>query len=373
MTMTWFIVTGEYPPDLGGVADYTRTLAHALVDAGDEVHVITRGHTDAEELDEDVRVTRFAGGFGPRGLAAAGRIVRGSPPGARILLQYVPHAFGFRSMNLALCAWAARPPVALDVMFHEVACDFTRRPVRNNVLAVAHRIMTRVLCSAADRIFVSTPSWEPLLRRNGAGRSAIHVLPIPSNLPTDVDPKSAAARRRGRWQIGHFGLHLGPLLLQLEPILGELLRREPALSVALIGRGSDHFASSIRTCYPDIGDRVFGTGEVPPAIASEWIASCDVMIQPYPDGATLRRTSLMASLALGVAVVTNLGAASEPWWVESGIVELGANEEIVGRALALLADDAKRERIAAQGKTIYREMISMDRTVAALRTLTVRS
>jgi glycosyltransferase involved in cell wall biosynthesis len=372
MTTTWFIVTGEYPPDLGGVADYTRTLAHALVTAGDKVHVITRGHTDAEELDDDVRVTRLSGGFGPRWLAAAGRIVRGSSSGARMLLQYVPHAFGFKSMNVALCAWAARAPIALDVMFHEVACDFTRWPLRNNLLAGAHRIMSRVLCSAAERIFVSTPSWEPLLRRNGAGRSAIHVLPIPSSIPTDADPKRAAARRRGRWQIAHFGLHQGPSLLQLEPILRDLLRREPALSFALIGRGSDHFASSLRTRYRDIGDRVLGTGEVPPAIASEWIASCDLMIQPYPDGATLRRTSLMASLALGVAVVTNQGATSEPWWAESDAVELGANEEIVGRALALLADDAKRDRIAAQGRTIYRETISMNRTVATLRTAITR-
>jgi hypothetical protein len=37
--VTWHILTGEYPPQPGGVSDYTRQLARALVDAGDSVEV----------------------------------------------------------------------------------------------------------------------------------------------------------------------------------------------------------------------------------------------------------------------------------------------------------------------------------------------
>ena len=35
----WNIITGEYPPQPGGVSDYTRLVAHGLADAGDEVCV----------------------------------------------------------------------------------------------------------------------------------------------------------------------------------------------------------------------------------------------------------------------------------------------------------------------------------------------
>ena len=35
----WHLVTSEYPPDIGGVSDYTAQLARALAGAGDEVHV----------------------------------------------------------------------------------------------------------------------------------------------------------------------------------------------------------------------------------------------------------------------------------------------------------------------------------------------
>ena len=35
----WHIVTSEYPPDVGGVSDYTRQVAEGLARMGDEVHV----------------------------------------------------------------------------------------------------------------------------------------------------------------------------------------------------------------------------------------------------------------------------------------------------------------------------------------------
>ncbi|MBU0702261.1 MAG: glycogen/starch synthase [Chloroflexi bacterium] len=34
------LISGEYPPDQGGVGDFTRELARALADIGHEIHVI---------------------------------------------------------------------------------------------------------------------------------------------------------------------------------------------------------------------------------------------------------------------------------------------------------------------------------------------
>ena len=45
--MIWAIITGEYPPDPGGVSDYTYLVATHLADAGDEVHVCARRNRDA--------------------------------------------------------------------------------------------------------------------------------------------------------------------------------------------------------------------------------------------------------------------------------------------------------------------------------------
>ena len=47
--MTWHVLTGEYPPDCGGVGDYSADLARALAETGDLVHVWTVGQTQAAQ------------------------------------------------------------------------------------------------------------------------------------------------------------------------------------------------------------------------------------------------------------------------------------------------------------------------------------
>ena len=41
--IVWHMITGEYPPQAGGVSDYSRVVARGLVAAGDAVHVYATG------------------------------------------------------------------------------------------------------------------------------------------------------------------------------------------------------------------------------------------------------------------------------------------------------------------------------------------
>ena len=99
------IITGEYPPQSGGVADYTRLVARGLAAAGDEVHVWAPAVPGPEPDDPGVTVHRLPGRFGPQGLAALDAGLRRLPGPARILVQYVPHAFGWKAMNVPFCLW----------------------------------------------------------------------------------------------------------------------------------------------------------------------------------------------------------------------------------------------------------------------------
>ncbi|HVA40408.1 MAG TPA: glycosyltransferase, partial [Candidatus Binataceae bacterium] len=151
----WHIISGEYPPQEGGVADYTRLVALKLVARGDRVHVWAPAVTGAEPADAGVEVHRLPGGFGPRSLAALGRALDGAVPG-QILVQYVPQGFGMRGMNLPLCLWLfARRRAGITVMFHEVAVALAwQQPMRHNVIGVVNRAMAFVLTRAARRCFV---------------------------------------------------------------------------------------------------------------------------------------------------------------------------------------------------------------------------
>src|ERR1700758_2263118 len=102
-THTWHIVTGEYPPDPGGVSDYTRLVALGLAARGDGVHVwAPAGADDGAQAEGGVEVHRLPGGFGPRTLDALSRGLAGAGAG-QILVQYVPQGFGMRGMNLPFC------------------------------------------------------------------------------------------------------------------------------------------------------------------------------------------------------------------------------------------------------------------------------
>ena len=179
----WAILTGEYPPQSGGVSDYTRLVAEGLAAVGDEVAVYAPPQgLGPDSAPPGVRVRRLPDRFGLRGLRWLDRELARDRPD-RILVQYVPHAFGLKAMNLPFAAWVAaraRRVAPIWVMFHEVAFPFVRRPLRHNLLAVVNRVMARAVAGAADRVLVSIPSWgqltEPNLPAGPAGRVAAGPL-----------------------------------------------------------------------------------------------------------------------------------------------------------------------------------------------------
>ena len=179
----WAILTGEYPPQSGGVSDYTRLVAEGLAAAGDEVAVYAPPQDHGpDSATPGVRVFRLPDRFGLRGLRWLDRELARDRPD-RILIQYVPHAFGLKAMNLPFAAWVAaraRRVAPVWVMFHEVAFPFVRRPLRHNLLAVVNRVMAWAIAGAADRVLVSIPGWNDLLCRDlsagAAGRVAAGPL-----------------------------------------------------------------------------------------------------------------------------------------------------------------------------------------------------
>src|SRR6266852_374370 len=128
----WHLITGEYPPQPGGVSDYSRLVACGLAGAGDEVHVWAPECTAQLQSDDGVVVHRLPGHFGPRALTARARSID-SPGQSRMLVA-----------------------------------------------------------RSAERIFVATPLWEDLLRRFIGPHNSISWLPVPSNIPVVANSAGVA-------------------------------------------------------------------------------------------------------------------------------------------------------------------------------------
>jgi glycosyltransferase involved in cell wall biosynthesis len=371
----WNIITGEYPPTPGGVADYTQLVARALVNAGDEVHVWAPRVEGACEFVDGVKVNRLSDHFGPRGIGelSRGLALRGD---ARTLVQYVPHAFGMRAMNLPLCLWLwARRRGDLSMMFHEVAYPIRRhQPVRHNVLGATQYAMARVVARGASKIYVAAGAWQVMLAPFVRDPSAITLLPVPSNIPVVNDRAAIMARRahhadRGQALIGHFGTYgqrlYEPLGNALKPILEDSLAR-----VLLIGRGGERFRESLAGRFGPLAERVCATGGLGPEEVSVCISACDAMLQPYPGGITLRNATAIAGLQHGKPVVTTDGAMTEPPWRDSRAAMLVADGDwrALGAAALTLARDREGSRaLGCAALRFYRDVFDLTHTIEALR------
>ena len=378
--LSWAILTGEYPPQPGGVSDYTRLVARELAAAGDEVHVWAPPWAERAPGEPGVRLHRLSDHFGPRGLKELDGQLEHLPPGTRLLVQYVPQGFGYRGMNVPFCLWLARRGRRQEVwtLFHEVALALGRRqPLRHNVLGAVHRAMATLVARSSRRVFVTIPGWAELLRPLVPARQTIEWLPVPATMPTEGSAAEVAAVRarvvgnaNAATVVGHFGTYgsaVSDLLFNvLPPLLGPQDRRG-----LLIGRGSDPFADELVARHPLLTGRVAATGGLQPAAVAAHVAACDVMIQPYPDGLSCRRTSLMLPLSLGLPVVTCCGRLTEPFWQESRAVALAPAPEAAGlraAAEAALNDSDFRRDLSRRGRALYFEKFDVHRTVAALRT-----
>jgi glycosyltransferase involved in cell wall biosynthesis len=369
----WHIITGEYPPRLGGVAGYTQAIARALAAAGDEVHVWTPMPRGEPLVEPGVTLHRVGTGYGPSALAGLARALGRCRAPKRILVQYVPQAFGMRGMNLPFCAWVrSLQGSQVWVMFHEVAVPWGG-PFRfkRNVMAAAHHAMAAILLSRADRVFLSVPFWESYLRPLALRWPPTSWLPIPSNVPTTAPP-DAISRVRAKLGIspetkivGHFGTynaHVAPLV---QETMAQLLRADRARIGLLLGRDSEAVAKHLRNDQ-SIAPRVFATGALDAPDVAAHLLACDVLAQPLSDGVSGRRTTIMAGLALGVPMATNKGAATESLWNDA--VELASSADGVGAATELLLrDPAYAARLARRGQDLYESRFSLAHTVRALR------
>lgn len=372
--MRWDIVTGEYPPQIGGVGDHTYQLAEALAAAGDEVHVWTAARVEPPRATVGVEVHALPGMFGMRAVRELSRQL-GRCKNGIVFVQYVPQAFGYRGANLLFCLWLWRRRARQTTwtLFHEVEVPFDRkRGLKWNLLAVVTRVMARLVASGSKRIYVSIPAWKHLLPRL-SGTPA--WLPVPSNLPVSVNGERVRQLREklagGSALIGHFSTYTRLIAPLIVPLAAALVKDRSDRRMLFLGNHAGQYADDLRRRFPALASQVcVAEGLSNNEEVAHHLAACDVLIQPYPDGITTRRSTTMASLALAKPVVTNLGHLSEDFWAASGAVVAvdSANLTSACEAIESLLENASaREQLSVRARELYTERFALERAVAKLR------
>jgi glycosyltransferase involved in cell wall biosynthesis len=331
----------------------------------------------SDKEDRGITVHRLLGRFGPRDLEILDRFLTRLPKPCRLLVQYVPHAFGCKGMNIPFCWWLSRRPEPVWIVFHEVVFPFSgNQPLAHNILGVATRLMVTLVARRAERIFITIPNWEALLPSSPNVHRRVTWLPVPSNIPITVTHHAVSEVRRqiapaNETVIGHFGTY-GPVVTGLlMEILPPLLRKDSERRALLVGRNSDRFAVTLRQANPVLQGQIEATGPLEPDKIAAHLAACDCLVQPFIDGVSSRRTSLMAGLALGLPIVTNAGRLTDPVWKKTDAVLLAPSPSASGlrdTVENLLGQPKRLSELRRHAAGFYQRNFALSRTIEILRT-----
>ncbi len=311
------MLSGEAPPIIGGVGDYTFRLMHAIQAERPDwpMRLLTRRPRwyDAPVTKlAGIRTLRPAHGWAPRwndlAVALAKRL-------SYDVLHVQEEAFAWFETDVAVRIAGLRPDVPVVVTLHELHHE---RPSFEN---------SRRLIARADVVFANDArTAERSL--TCAGRAVDQVLFSPCNIdpmPESMRPSPVSGR------LCTFGF---VNRLKRYDVLFESLKkvrtRHPELTWHIVGP----FDPARDGVHRELADLVAGEGWVRFTGALEddgplqrELHSAQVLLLPFEDGASLRRGSLQAGWRFGLPVVTTRPPSVEPGIEADGNVIFAALDD----------------------------------------------
>jgi glycosyltransferase involved in cell wall biosynthesis len=356
-------VSGEYPPDVGGVGDYTQRLRAALGRQGWRTEVLSRGY-----------VRRWDA----RSLVA---LARAAPRRGLVHIQYQAGAYDLLGDVCLMPALLRRlrPGVRTVTTFHDVRVPYLF-PRAGGLRQKAVRFLSRTSHAvvAADR--------RDLEALDGPSPRHHHI-PIGSNVA--CAPPRGYDRDAFRAQLGlasqdlvvvYFGLlnvskGLDLLVDAFQAIRGHC----PTARLLMLGGQTgasdptDHVtAARIHGRLSPFGASIIRAGWLPPTELSAYLLSGDVALLPYADGASGRRGSLLACAEHALPIVSTLPAAEEvsacieavqptPVALAEAVLRIHAEPLRQRAASRALAERMSWPRIAAEHVTLYEHLLQAGR------------
>lgn len=352
-------VSGEYPPDVGGVGDYTARLRAALSEVGFASEVLAR---------------RQIGRWDARALAY---LARAAPREGVVHIQFQAAAYDLLGdvCLLPLLLRRLRPRVRSVTTFHDVRLPYLF-PRAGRLRAAALRLLAHtsdavIAADSRDLLFLGGPSPRHF------------NVPIGSNVPCGPPPDfdHSAFRRRfglepGALAVVYFGLLNASKGLDLLLSAFEVIcRSQPTARLLLLGGSTGASdptdratARGLESRLLDLGDRLIRPGWLPPSELSAHLLAGDVALLPYADGASARRGSLLACAEHGLPIVSSQPAAPEvsPFVAATdqdaarmaeAVLEVFAAPEQLRAASHVLADRVRWPRIADLHVQIYKSLL----------------
>lgn len=333
------LISGSYPPDICGVADYTKRLYEQLnkTDVSVSVYAGKRwGVFNAFRIHRDLLKTR-----------------------ADVYhMQYPATGYGWKLGPHLLSL--LRP---LVMTIHE--CSQTH--ILRQVSLFLFTIRARKIIFTNEYELRYAERFAPWIRKRSA------LVSIGNNIPL----ASAVSKTSDR-AVTYFGLIRPEKGLEEVIEMARLFKaRQSGVIVRVVGTvlpGNERYFAFLRDQAKDLP--LDWQLNLPDRLLSHTLAETQVAYLPFPDGASERRSSLIAMLANGAAIITTYGSDTPRDLCDIALFADSA-EKAVSLAENLLSDpNARRDRqfasvkhskkyswvnIAQEHRIIYEQLLGQDR------------
>jgi glycosyltransferase involved in cell wall biosynthesis len=332
------LISGNFPPSACGVGDYTHRLATALSQTGLDVQLLTTaGPVLADAAGVNVRASVRS--WNLFRVAEVLKEIRAAKPDI-VHVQYPTAAYGMGLLPQAL----ALSRIPFVVTIHEASYAHVLRKLSLYPFLVF-----------ADHV-VATTQFEAsfLARMYPPAHKKLSVIPLGSNVPVEQ------ARSRDMGTVVYFGL-IAPRkgledFLTLAGLAGGSGESWTFRVVGMPPPRWEPYARELRDASLSLP--VEWCLSLPPEKVSEHLAGAGAVYLPFPDGAALRRGSLIAALANGSPVITTHGDASPDDLTDGEKVVYADSPEVAFKAVKRITSDPEFGRRLSLEAAGYGERFS---------------
>jgi glycosyltransferase involved in cell wall biosynthesis len=282
----------------------------------------------------------------------------------------VPQLYGWKGANPALAMLLRKlkkKGFHLVTVAHEFSVPF-EWPLTTLTLASAHRILFRAIVGASHQVIATTNFCLNLFQKSfPRHKSIFHYIPISSTVrrfPEENQHKSSIRSKLGidskELLIATFGFPIGDALPLFQAVLSRILQTQPASRFLFLGEPSHRLKSMFKK-DSELESRIIATGTLSEEQVSNYLSASDLYVLFYPDGASTRRTTLMAGLSHGVPTVSNLGVLTDASLASSGAALLlkDGSERELNALDELIRNPNIRKNFGATGRNYYEKNLSI--------------
>ncbi len=311
------LITGEYPPMQGGIADFTRALAQALVAQGHTVFILTDQRAQSEGA-----------------ISVSNSIRRWDWPSLRKTRQWAhENQLDVVDIQFETAAYRMSPfvhllPVALRgiptfTTFHDLLVPYLFPKAES----LRYRIVLMLARHSTGVIVTNLQDELKLQSENGIKR--LTQIPLGSAIPTQPPPNYDRTVWRAThgiasesFLIGYFGFlnaskGVDTLLDGVALAVQQGLNADVLMIGGSAGTSDPENIAYIRQIEAQIERlgltaRVQWTGFANEQQVSGHFLACDVIALPFNDGLSMRRSSFVAALAHGCPIISTTPAVALP-------------------------------------------------------------